>query len=128
MAFDSFFRSQLKNAIIGGGIPFNRVHGSHAFEYPGKDPRFNQVFNAAMFNHTKIIVSKILESYKGFEHFTRVVDVGGGVGTTLSLITSKYPHILAINFDLPHVIEHAVAFPGITFYLLFQNNFIEVSV
>ncbi|XP_034710050.1 caffeic acid 3-O-methyltransferase-like [Vitis riparia] len=105
--------SQLKNAIIEGGIPFNRVHGSHAFEYPGKDPRFNQVFNTAMFNHTTVIVNKILESYKGFEHLTRVVDVGGGLGTTLSIITSKYPHIEAINFDLPHVIEHAVAYPGV---------------
>lgn len=70
-----------------------------------------------MFNHTTIIVNQILDSYKGFEHLTRIVDVGGGVGTTLGLITSRYRHIQAINFDLPHVIEHALSFPGITFYL-----------
>ncbi|KAI4296680.1 hypothetical protein L6164_036621 [Bauhinia variegata] len=26
--------SQLKEAVVEGGIPFNRVHGCHAFEYP----------------------------------------------------------------------------------------------
>ncbi|KAK6272650.1 hypothetical protein POUND7_009733 [Theobroma cacao] len=105
--------SQLKDAILEGGIPFDRVHGTHAFEYPDKDPRFNQVFNTAMINHTTIIVKKILETYKGFEQLNRVVDVGGGLGVTLSIITSKYPSIRGINFDLPHVIQHAPAYPGV---------------
>ncbi|KAK6247726.1 hypothetical protein QUC31_019291 [Theobroma cacao] len=83
--------SQLKDAILEGGIPFDRVHGTHVFEYPGKDPRFNQVFNTAMINHTTIIVKKILETCKGFEQLNRVVDVGGGLGVTLSIITSQVP-------------------------------------
>nr|GMD52918.1 Caffeic acid 3-O-methyltransferase [Ipomoea batatas] len=32
---------ELKDAVLEGGVPFDRVHGTHAFEYPGKDPRFN---------------------------------------------------------------------------------------
>ncbi|KAK4857305.1 hypothetical protein QYF36_026720 [Acer negundo] len=32
---------------------------------------------------------------------------------TLSAITSKYPHIKAINFDLPHVINDAPSYPGV---------------
>ncbi|KAF8379826.1 hypothetical protein HHK36_029275 [Tetracentron sinense] len=104
----------LKDAVLEGGIPFNKVHGMHAFEYPGKDPRFNQVFNKAMFNHTTVIMKKILETYKGFEELKEVVvDVGGGVGTTVSMITSKYPHVKGINFDLPHVIDHAPPYPGV---------------
>ncbi|KAI8542453.1 hypothetical protein RHMOL_Rhmol08G0138900 [Rhododendron molle] len=47
---------ELKGAVLEGGIPFERVHGMHAFEYCGKD-------------------------------------------VSLSLITAKYPHIKAINFD-----------------------------
>ncbi|KAM1406246.1 hypothetical protein ACFXTH_000937 [Malus domestica] len=31
--------SQLKDAVVERGIPFNRVHGTHAFEYAGLDPR-----------------------------------------------------------------------------------------
>ncbi|KAH7519390.1 hypothetical protein FEM48_Zijuj08G0031100 [Ziziphus jujuba var. spinosa] len=98
--------SQLKDAVLEGGIPFNRVHGTHAFEYPGLDHRFNQVFNTAMYNHTTIVIKKILDLYKGFESLEQLVDVGGGLGVTLRLITSKYPNIKAINFDLPHWILH----------------------
>ncbi|KAL6322172.1 hypothetical protein AAG906_005115 [Vitis piasezkii] len=103
----------LNNSIIEGGIPFNRAHGVNAFEYPGKNPRFNQAFNTAMLNHTIMITNKIVESYKGFGNLKQVVDVGGGLGTTLGIITSKYPSIKAINFDLPHVIQHALPYPGV---------------
>ncbi|KAM4105243.1 hypothetical protein ACJW30_06G217500 [Castanea mollissima] len=104
---------QLKDAILEGGIPFNRVHGMHAFEYPSVDPRFNQVFNTAMLNHTTIVIKQTLESYKGFEQLKQLIDVGGGLGVTLNLITSRYPHIKGINFDLPHVIQHAPPYPGV---------------
>ncbi|KAI9090368.1 hypothetical protein K1719_028703 [Acacia pycnantha] len=101
--------SQMKEAILewGTGIAFNRVYGSHAFEYPRLDSKFNDVFSKAMVNQTTLAVTKILESYKGFEDITILVDVGEGLEITLSLITSKYPHIQGINFDLPHVIQHA---------------------
>lgn len=108
---DSWYH--VKNLIIEGGIPFNRAHGVNAFEYPGKNPRFNQAFNTAMLNHTIMITNKIVESYKGFGNLKQVVDVGGGLGTTLGIITSKYPSIKAINFDLPHVIQHALPYPGV---------------
>ncbi|KAJ1414772.1 Winged helix-like DNA-binding domain superfamily [Sesbania bispinosa] len=105
--------SQLKDAIREGGIPFNRVHGTHAFEYPSLDSRFNQLFNTAMINHTTLIMKKVLECYKGFEGIKRLVDVGGGLGININMITSKYPHIQGINFDLPHVIQHAPSYPGV---------------
>lgn len=82
------------------------------FEYSARDARFSQVYNTAMFNHTTLVFKKILESYSGFENLKQVVDVGGGIGVALSLITFKYPFINAINFDLPHVIQHAPPFPG----------------
>ena len=96
----------------------------HAFEYPSVDPRFNQVFNTAMLNHTTIVIKQILESYKGFEQLRQLIDVGGGLGVTLNLITSKYPHIKGINFDLPHVIQHAPPYLGIILIhsLLFHNG------
>ncbi|KAK7285721.1 hypothetical protein RJT34_20500 [Clitoria ternatea] len=104
---------QLKDAIREGGVPFNRVHGTHAFEYPSMDPKFNQVFNTAMINHTTLVMNKVLECYKGFEEIKKLVDVGGGLGININLITSKYPHIQGVNFDLPHVIEHAPSYPGV---------------
>ena len=108
------YRSQLNNAILEGGIPFNRVHGMHTlFDYLSLDPRFNQIFNTAMYNYSTLVSKKILQFYKGFEHLKQLVDVGGGLGVTLNLITSAYPHIQGSNFDLPHVIEHAPFYPGI---------------
>ncbi|XP_058179058.1 caffeic acid 3-O-methyltransferase-like [Rhododendron vialii] len=104
---------ELKGAVLEGGIPFERVHGMHAFEYCGKDVRFNEVFNKAMQCGTKLLIKKIVHSYKGFEQLQSLVDVGGGLGVSLSLITAKYPHIKAINFDLPHVIQQAPPYPGV---------------
>ena len=102
----------MKNAILEGGIPFNNVYGMHLYEYLGTDTRFNQFFNHVMFNHTTIVMKRILNYYKGFEQFNQLVDVGGGLGVTLDIITSKYPHIKGINFDLPHVIQQAPSFSG----------------
>ncbi|KAM6583758.1 hypothetical protein CsatB_010760 [Cannabis sativa] len=66
-----------------------------------------------MYNQTTLVLKKILEVYKGFENLGKVVDVGGGLGGTLNQITSKYPHLKGINFDLPHVVEHAPSYPGV---------------
>ncbi|KAL8167000.1 hypothetical protein V2J09_008499 [Rumex salicifolius] len=103
---------KIKDAVLDGGNAFNKVHGMNAFEYPATDPKFNQVFNLAMFNHTTILMKKILRSYNGFENVDGLVDVGGGLGHTLKIILTKYPNIKAINFDLPHVIIHGLSHPG----------------
>ena len=65
-----------------------------------------------MHNQTTMIMKQILEFYKGFENIGKLVDVGGGLGVTIKEITSKYPHIKGINFDLPHVVNHASSYPG----------------
>ncbi|XP_028806613.1 caffeic acid 3-O-methyltransferase [Neltuma alba] len=103
----------LKDAVLEGGIPFNKAHGMTSFEYHGKDARFNKVFNKGMADHSTITMKKILETYTGFEGLTSLVDVGGGTGAVISMIVSKHPSIKGINFDLPHVIEDAPSYPGV---------------
>ncbi|KAG1359337.1 Tricetin 3',4',5'-O-trimethyltransferase [Cocos nucifera] len=103
----------LKDAVLDGGIPFNKAYGVTAFEYHGTDPRSSRVFNEAMKNHSTITTKKLLEFYNGFEDVKVLVDVGGGTGAIIHMITSKYPNIKGINFDLPHVISEAPAFPGV---------------
>nr|XP_028960813.1 caffeic acid 3-O-methyltransferase-like [Malus domestica] len=83
------------------------------FEYHGTDPRFNKVFNRAMADHSIIAMKKLLVTYKGFEGLTSVVDVGGGTGSVIHMIVSKYPSFKGINFDLPHVIKDAPQYPGV---------------
>ncbi|KAF9620352.1 hypothetical protein IFM89_011087 [Coptis chinensis] len=103
----------LKDAILDGGIPFNKAHGIESYRYPSIDERFNNVFNKAMFNSTYIFMNKIVDAYKGFENVERVVDVAGGIGTAISIITARYPAIKGINFDLPHVVQTAPSYPGV---------------
>ncbi|XP_030512742.1 caffeic acid 3-O-methyltransferase 1-like [Rhodamnia argentea] len=103
----------LKDAVLEGGIPFNKAYGMTAFEYPRTDPRFNQLFNKGMSDVSTMMMKKVLETYKGFEDLESVVDVGGGTGAVLDMIISKYPSIKGINFDLPHVIANAPSYPGV---------------
>nr|QLI49054.1 O-methyltransferase 2 [Gloriosa superba] len=104
---------QLKYAALDGVSPFTKAHGKESFEYHAIDSRFNEVFNKGMASSSTIFLRKILDVYKGFESITQLVDVGGGIGVTLSMIISKYPHIEGVNFDLPHVISEAPAIPGV---------------
>ncbi|CAL5330524.1 unnamed protein product [Camellia sinensis] len=107
----------LKDAVFDGRIPFNKAYGMTVFEYSSTDLRFSKVFNLGMSNPTTIIMKKILETYKGFDGLTTLVDVGGGIGATLIMIVAKHPTIKGINFDLPHVVEDAPSYPGRHFSL-----------
>jgi O-methyltransferase domain len=98
--------------VLDGGTPFNRAYGMMSFEYFGKDTRCNSLFNEGMRSQTIIITKKLLEVYPGFNDVSVLVDVGGGTGATLHIITSKHGHIEGINFDLPHVIFKAPLLPG----------------
>ncbi|KAJ1255745.1 hypothetical protein BS78_K166200 [Paspalum vaginatum] len=104
----------MKDAVLEGGSPFNRAFRTASwFDYGGKDARFNRVYNDAMKEHSVILTKKILELYKGFDGVRTLVDVGGGLGSTIHAITSSYPAIHGINFDLHHVVSEAPAYPGV---------------
>ncbi|XP_045793758.1 isoliquiritigenin 2'-O-methyltransferase-like [Trifolium pratense] len=103
-----------KEAVVDPEVDlFKKVNGITKYEYMGKDPQLNQIFNNSMTNGTKIHMKKILEIYKGYEGVSTLVDVGGGNGQTLKMIIEKYPSIKGVNFDLPQVIENVSLIPGI---------------
>ncbi|KAK1351269.1 putative plant O-methyltransferase [Heracleum sosnowskyi] len=105
---------KLKDAVIEGGIPFNKAHGGKKiFEYLEKDKGLAQLLSQAMDKSIATSMTIILQMYKGFEGVQEVVDVGGAHGATLSCIVSMNPHLKGINFDLPHVIKTAPSLPGI---------------
>uniref|UniRef100_A0A1J3JE69 Caffeic acid 3-O-methyltransferase n=2 Tax=Noccaea caerulescens TaxID=107243 RepID=A0A1J3JE69_NOCCA len=105
--------TNLKDVILEGKDAFSSAHGMRVFEYLGSDEKFNELFNQAMSESSTIFMKNLLEVYKGFEDVNTLVDVGGGIGTVLGLITSKYPHIKGVNFDLAHVLTHAPFYPGV---------------
>lgn len=108
---DSWYH--LNDSILEGGVPFDRAHGMGAFEYFGIDQKLNKIFNHAMSNLTTIFMNRILETYQGFGGIKVLVDVGGGTGAALNMITSKYPHVKGINYDLPHVVAGAPTQTGV---------------
>lgn len=104
----------LKDAILHGGIAFDRVHGMSLFEFTGKNPSFNNTFSEAMRSHSTLSLEGILGAYKGgFDDVKVLVDVGGGTGGALDMIVKKHPHIRGVCFDLPHVVSTAPEIPGI---------------
>uniref|UniRef100_A0A804HZW0 O-methyltransferase C-terminal domain-containing protein n=1 Tax=Musa acuminata subsp. malaccensis TaxID=214687 RepID=A0A804HZW0_MUSAM len=105
-------RHHVKDSVLDGKEPVMAAYGMSSFEYQGTDPRFNKVFNEAMQSHSTIMISRLLRTYGGFDDVEVLVDVGGGIGTTLGMITAKHPRIKGINFDLSHVISEAQPLPG----------------
>ncbi|KAL9225317.1 hypothetical protein vseg_001259 [Gypsophila vaccaria] len=103
----------LKDAVLEGGIPFNRAHDMGVYEYLSKDTRFSKVFFEGMYHRSTIVSKVILEKYDGFKGISSLVDVGGATGVTLSMILAKYPNIRGINFDLPHIVKDAPSIPGV---------------
>uniref|UniRef100_A0A0D9ZH50 O-methyltransferase domain-containing protein n=1 Tax=Oryza glumipatula TaxID=40148 RepID=A0A0D9ZH50_9ORYZ len=101
-------------AVAGGGAtPFERAHGLPIFEYMGTNSRLSALFDKAMAKQSMIVVNKLLDHSEVFDGVRVLVDVGGGDGSTLGMITSRYKHIKGINFDLPHVISEAPPRPGV---------------
>ncbi|KAJ4795589.1 O-methyltransferase [Rhynchospora pubera] len=99
----------LKEAVLEGGIAFEKAHRMKAFEHIGTDPSFRRLFDKAMKDNSTFFLKKMLEIYHGFKDVRVLGDVGGGVGEALGMIVSKYPHIKGINFDLPNVIYNCCA-------------------
>lgn len=105
----------IADTVVSGdpSSPFERTQGMPFFDYLGKNQRLGTMFDHAMAEHSVILVTKMVEYFRGFDDVRQLVDVGGGTGNTLEMITSRYKHIKGINFDLPHVISQAPSLPGV---------------
>jgi len=107
-----FCRGELKNVVLEGGVAFGRANGGlKLFDYISKDERLSKLFNRTGFSVA--VLKKILQVYSGFEGVNVLVDVGGGVGDTLGFVTSKYPNIKGINFDLTCALTQAPSYPNV---------------
>ena len=78
-----------------------------------------------MSEHSTTLMNKILDMYQGFKDVQTLVDVGGGIGSILNLIVSRYPHITVINLEMSHVVAEAPDYPGTSETL---NSIIKISL
>ncbi|GLJ59175.1 hypothetical protein SUGI_1496510 [Cryptomeria japonica] len=101
----------LHEAVLEEGlVPFEKAHGKPVFQYMGENSQLAEIFHSAMSN---LSIKSVLQSYDGFKDVKVLVDVGGGIGRNCSMIKAAYPHISAVNFDMPYVIAKAPKLPGI---------------
>ena len=111
--------SHIHEAVLENGPnrePFKIAHGMHKWELEAQQKHVQdaELFNRMLLNQTKWDMHTILEKYvEGFKGVRVLVDVGGGLGTTLTAVLERYPHIHGINFDLPHVIASCLPRQGV---------------
>ncbi|CAN1235445.1 Caffeic acid 3-O-methyltransferase [Linum perenne] len=107
----------LKDSVLeGGGNAFYKAYGMNGGDYMGKDQRFREAFFGSISELSPLIMEAFLERYSngGFQGVETLVDVGGGNGSSIHLISSRVPTIRkAINFDLPFVLEKSTLYSGV---------------
>ncbi|XP_021686105.2 acetylserotonin O-methyltransferase [Hevea brasiliensis] len=100
--------------LDGNTAAFEAAHGNDIWKYAAVNPDYSKLIDDAMACHARMDVPRMIERCpEVFDGIKTLVDVGGGNGTTLSMLVKACPWILGINFDLPHVLSTAPEYDGI---------------
>jgi hypothetical protein len=94
----------LEHSVRCGEPAFAYIHGSPVFEYLAEHPESARRFDDAMAASSRLMNEALVEAYE-WGQFGTLVDVAGGVGSTLAAILRANPGVRGVLFDLPHVIE-----------------------
>ncbi|KAK9690719.1 hypothetical protein RND81_09G149400 [Saponaria officinalis] len=93
---------------------FDDAHGEDLWRFASENRSHSKLINEAMACDARVLVPQVIKGCPSlFDGICYVVDVGGGDGTTLSILVKGYPWIKGINFDLPHVIEGNLPCEGV---------------
>ena len=96
----------LLEAVLHGGVPFERVHGIGFFESLAQHPDRSASFQASMIDRSRREAADVVAAYD-FGACGRLVDVGGGQGVLLGTILAAVPRLQGVLFDQPPVVEGA---------------------
>jgi hypothetical protein len=96
-------------AVETGHSAFERAYGTDFFGYLAANPAVNNSFNEGMAARAESIVEEIVAAYD-FSLFTRIVDIGGGIGVLLSRILEANPVANGILYDTAAVTQKASAY------------------
>jgi len=97
----------LLESVRSGQPYFQQAYQMDLWEYfSSVAPEEGQLFDAALSDAYNTSNTAIAESYD-FYQIDRLIDIGGGQGSLLSTILTRFPHLDALLFDRPAVIEHA---------------------
>jgi hypothetical protein len=96
--------ADLEHSVRSGEPSFTHFHGSPIFEYLAAHPESARRFDEGMVASSRLMNEAIADAYD-WGRIGTLVDVGGGVGSTLAAILRANPRLKGVLFDLPHVIE-----------------------
>ena len=99
----------LEHSVRSGEPSFTHVHGTPMFEYLAAHPEYGRRFDEGMVNASRLVNEALVEAYE-WGGLGTLVDVAGGVGSSLAAILRANPRIQGVLFDLPHVIERSRAY------------------
>ncbi|XP_078150590.1 trans-resveratrol di-O-methyltransferase-like [Carex rostrata] len=79
--------------------------GKQLWELSKEEPGIGNFFNEAMTSQTKPLMRGLFAIYPHiFDGLHSLVDVGGGTGAAVKIISEAFPGLRCIVFDLPHVV------------------------
>lgn len=96
----------LEESIRDGGVPFAKANGLDLFGYMDQNKQFDLLFSEAMDAVENLTGNLFLEDFN-WGDFERIIDVGGSKGSKSIAILKSYPHLKAVVFDRPQIIEAA---------------------
>ena len=96
----------LLHSVKTGEAAFAHAFGVGLFEYLAAHPEEGEIFNDAMTSGTRETIEAFLAVYD-FSNVKTVVDVGGGHGILVAGLLRTHPHLRAVVFDRPQVVEGA---------------------
>jgi O-methyltransferase domain/Dimerisation domain len=97
---------ELLYSVRTGEPAFDYVYKMRRFEYLGLHPEAADVFNKAMIALFGRVHAAVVKAYP-FSGLAKVVDVGGGNGSLITLILKVNPRMTGVLFETPAVIEGA---------------------
>ncbi|GAA2899444.1 methyltransferase [Actinoplanes cyaneus] len=89
-------------SLRGPDPAFSAVYGEPIFEHLASNPEHGEIFHAAMAEHSRVMGTALAAGYD-FGGIGRIVDVGGGDGSLLTVLLQRYPEARGVVFDLPEV-------------------------
>jgi precorrin-6B methylase 2 len=93
-------------SVRTGQSACEHIHAMSFYDHLSCHPNVGVPFDRYMAKTSEQHNAAVLESYD-FSSLRTLVDIGGGLGSTLAAILQAYPTLKGILFDLPQVVERA---------------------
>ncbi len=100
--------SALADSVRTGESAFTKRHGLPLFDYLDRHDDRADLYHAAIDAFSKREAQALAEAFD-FSRVKRVADVGGGRGTLLVEILSRWPHLEGVLLERPAAVEQARA-------------------